>query len=290
MRKFNLNWGVMVAAVVLFLYTYVSFLGLLYLVDGVIWKAALAGLAVIGIVSVCVYVMCLAKATKWKGVGIVGQSVFGAIILVAFLASGIPFTSFLKVMENRSNIEKSINDVRTSAEGLNTAYNEYVLTRVDEYGQWLGDNSQVYQKAGGKDSIDKIANLTTSLERHLHPDSLDVRQKERKEWIGAIGEMSIYNIMLPRNLQYMQRCVDEWSKEYENMSKITYDGAPYEEFKYDKFSKSLTEVVTTLKKVSLSMWAIVVAILAFFVMLLPYWLTKKTLNDPKANNGEIVFK
>lgn len=290
MRKLNLNWGVMLAAVVLLMYTYVSFLGLLYLVDGVVWKAALAALGVIVVVSLCVYVMCLARATKWKNLGTVGQSVFGVIILASFLASGIPFTSFLKVMGNREEIEKSITEVKASAEGLNMEYNLYVEMRMVAFEEWLKENAQVYKNAGGKDDQAKIANVAGCLERRLHPDSLDVRQQERHKWIDEISGMSIYNILLPQNLLYMENCVGEWYAEYVAMSKVTIGGAPYDEFRYDNFSKKLKEVMESMKEVGLSFWAILVALFTFFMMLLPYWLTIPTPNDPDANDGEIVFK
>lgn len=273
MRKFSLNWGVMLAAVVLLGYTYISFLGMLYKVDGVIWKAALSAIGVIAIVSACVYVMVSAKVTKNKEAGLVGQIVFGAIILVTFLVSGGPFTSFLKVAGSRDAIEQEIQSVKASASGLDEDYNLYASNRVKAYRHALtvGDELRVQ-----------------SLQRRLSPDSIATIQRQRQEWVERIGDMSIWNIMLPQNLKYMQKCVSDWTDNYKEISDVIYDNEQATVFEYHEFDTSLDKLMDSFKKAGYSFWAVLVAILSALVMMIPYWLAIPT--QTRTNNKVTYVK
>lgn len=259
MRKFNLNFAVTVAAIVLLFYTYISFLGRLYQVDGVVWKAALFALAVIAIVSICVFVMVNAKVTKSKEIGLIGQIAFGCVILATFLISGIPFTSFLKVAGSQDKIESEINKVKEAVSGLDVAYNNYATSRVLEYEQSLPAGSEM---------------KALSLKRRLYPDSISSIQEQRKDWVARIGNMSIWNIQLPHNLKYMQQCVSEWTENYQQISSITYDGQIYKPFEYKEFGNSLETLMDSFsfKNAGYSIWAIIVAILAALAMMFPYWI------------------
>lgn len=251
----------MLAAVVLLGYTYIAFLGMLYKADGVIWKAVLSAVGVMAVVSTCVYVMVSAKVTKSKEVGLVGQIVFGAIILVAFLVSGGPFTSFLKVAGSRSAIEQEINNVKVSASGLDQDYNTYASDRVKAYRQALSPEDELKAQ---------------SLQRRLCPDSISTIQQQRQEWVERIGDMSIWNIMLPQNLKYMQKCVSEWTDNYKDISDVIYDNEEAAAFEYNRFDTSLNELLLSFKKAGYSVWAVLVAILSALVMMIPYWLAIPT--------------
>ena len=274
MRKFNLNWGVMLAAIVLLLYVYISFLGRLYQVDGVVWKAALFAMVVVAIVSTCVFVMVSAKVTKSKEIGLIGQIAFGCVILATFLVSGIPFTSFLKVAGSQDKIESEINKVKEAVSGLDVAYNNYATSRVLEYKQSLPVGSEL---------------KGLSLKRRLYPDSISSIQKQRQEWVARIGNMSIWNIQLPHNLKYMQQCVSEWTDNYQQISSISYDDQLFKPFEYKEFGNSLEALMDSFsfKKAGYSIWAIIVAIIAALVMMLPYWIA---IPVKTRKSGEIIWK
>lgn len=268
MRKFSLNWGVMLAAVVLLGYTYISFLGMLYKVDGVIWKAVLYAIGVIAAVSICVYIMVSAKVTKSKEIGLVGQIFFGLIILAVFLVSGGPFTSFLKVSGSKTNIETEIANVKEAASGIDSEYNKYASDRIKAYVRVLPEGEEL-----------KIQ----SLQRRLCPDSIKAIQQQRQDWVAGIGDMSIWNIKLPQNLKYMQECVSDWTSNYDQLSSIIYDGEQTNAFTYDKFESSLSTLMDSFKKAGYSFWAILVAILAALVMMIPYWIA---IPIPGTKNGK----
>ncbi|MBQ7711332.1 MAG: hypothetical protein IJT39_05840 [Bacteroidales bacterium] len=262
MRKFNLNWGVVLAAVVLLGYSYISFLGMLYKVDGVLWKAVLFAIGVIAAVSICVYVMVSAKVTKSKEAGVIGQIVFGIIILATFLVSGSPFTSFLKVAGSKNAIETGINNVKTSAYSLDEEYNKYALERVQKYGN-------TFAVADGDLKVQ-------SLKRRLSPDSINTVQQLRRDWVAQIGDMSIWNVKLPQNLKYMQQCVGNWTENYTLISDKIYESEHASAFSYNEFDTSLNLLMDSFKKAGYSFWAVLVAIFSAFVMMIPYWLAVPT--------------
>lgn len=268
MRKFTFNWGAVLASVVLLAYTYISFLGMLYKVDGVAWKAVLFAFAVIAIVSACVYFMVNAKVTKSKDIGVIGQILLGLVILGAFLFSGAPFTSFLKVAGNRDKIEREIAIVKQLAAGIDSTYNVYAYDRVHQYKRSLDSGDELRVK---------------SLQRRLLPETLLPVQSQRQEWVSQIENMTIWNIMLPQNLKYMQQCVNDWSDNYNQLSSIAYDGQQLNPFEYSEFQTKLDGLMNDFKNAGYSFWAVLVAIIAALAMLVPYWLaiptqTRKTKN------------
>lgn len=273
MRKFNLTWGVVLAAVVLLAYTYISFLGMLYKVDGVAWKAVLFAFAVIAIVSACVYFMVNAKVTKNKEIGIIGQILLGLVILGTFLYSGAPFTSFLKVTGNKTSIEKEIANVKQLAAGIDTSYNVYA-------------NNRVYQYKRSLDSRDELR--VQSLQRRLLPDALLTAQTQRQKWVSQIEDMTIWNIMLPQNLKYMQQCVNDWSDNYYQLSSIAYDQQQLQPFEYSEFQTELDGLMNDFKNAGYSFWAVLVAIIAAIAMLVPYWLAIPT--QTRKNNNVTYVK
>lgn len=255
MRKFNVNFGVMVATVVLLVYAYIAFLGMLYKMDGVVWKATVATIGVIVAVALCVFIMVNSKVTKNTEIGIIGQILFGGAILLVFLLSGGPFTSFLKASTSRQEIGNEIEKVKNAAVGLDAKYNDYVEKRTIEY------------RTHGADNLHRM-----SLQRKLCPDSLAICQQQRQDWMSGIGDMSIWNISLPKNLQYMQQCVNDWKDNYVQLSSFAYDNLKLQPFEYNDFDESLKSMLESIKNAGYSFWAVLAAILAALTMMLPYWL------------------
>ena len=270
MRKFFFNWAAAFALLFLLIYSYFSFMGSLYLFKGEIWKALLFALIVIVIVIGCVYVMTLAKMTKFKGLGLAGQIVFGLLMLGVFIAAAIPFTSFIYAGQHDEEITKCIEATKESAIGMETAYSQYVDQRVSDYKNYLCETmpyTQSYEISPNKE----IELRTVSLRRQLAPPSLDTIQYERKKWVENLSGMSIWNIMLPANLNRIKDCVGEWVTEYNNLSDISFVDSNFDLFEYDDFSLAMTQLVDKLTEKRFSLWAIIAALICFGMMLLPYW-------------------
>lgn len=285
MRDFRINWAVILALVVLLGFTYFSFMGVLYNnhVDGNLLKGCLYAIGVILIVSVCVVVMCVSKATRWKEIGTAGQIFFALVILAVFGLSAIPFTGFLRAIDSKEKIQNKIDQTKLAADSIDQSYNNYVAQRIKAYDEWLFAEPTRYADAGGSTSEVKIANLKTSLENHLKPQSLVTCQNDRKEWLSRMEGMSVWNIMLPKNLKVLGESVNKWSEDYVKLSNISFDGNPPILFKYEVINDN---PLKELGEINVSWIAIIAALLAFFFMILPYIVTEsffggRTINKPQ---------
>ena len=286
MRNFRFNWAVILALIVLLVFTYFSFMGALYndYVNGDLLKGGIYALSVIIIVSICVVVMCVSKATRWKEIGTAGQIFFAFVILAVFGFSAIPFTGFMIAIESKEGIQEKIDNTKSAADTIDQLYNDYVADRIAQYEDWLREDMNVRLKiAGGSTEEEKIANLKTSLENHLKPQSLENCQKERKEWLSKIEGMSVWNIMLPRNLDILEKCVIEWTADYVNLSNISYDGNSPVLFPNKKIEENQLK---ELGEINISLFAIVAALLAFFFMLLPYIVTESFIGSRTTGSKE----
>lgn len=272
MRDFRINWAVILALIVLLGFTYFSFMGVLYnkYINGDLLKASLFAGGVVLIVSICVVVMCVSRATRWKEIGTAGQVFFAMIILAVFGISAVPFTGFMKAIESKQKILVEINNTRAMADHIDQAYNSYVNDRVEAYKTWLNEDSTRYMNAGGDNDSEKIANLTTSLRNHLMPQSLEESQEKREVWLSEVQGMSVWNIQLPRNLDILNKASKTWNDEYVALSDISY-GDPLKLFEYKVNDENPLKV---LGEFNISWVAIAAALLSFFFMLLPYFLTQ----------------
>lgn len=133
MQNSSFNFASVFAIMVLLVFSYITFLGLTYWQKGNLLLPIILTVALIAIVATCVLFMCKAKATRWKRLGIIGQTFFGLIILIVFALASIPFTNFMDVINNSEEIQGKISNTCEAAESLDKAYAEYVKARIDTY-------------------------------------------------------------------------------------------------------------------------------------------------------------
>lgn len=285
MKNFRINWAVILALIVLLGFTYFSFMGVLYNnhVNGDLWLGGGYALGVVLIVSVCVIIMCVSRATRWKEIGTAGQIFFALIILAVFGFSAIPFTGFMRAIESKEEIQGTINQTKWAADSIDQKYNVYVVQRINKYEEWLREDPSRFEYAGGSTNEVKIANLKTSLENHLKPQSLLICQNDRKEWLSRIEGMSVWNIMLPQNLDSLANAANRWSEEYVKLSNISFDGNPPKLFPYDRIDDN---PLGELGESHISAFAVVMALLAFFFMLLPYTVTESSFSGRTTKKGK----
>ncbi|MBR3698820.1 MAG: hypothetical protein IKM85_04795 [Bacteroidales bacterium] len=284
MRDFRINWAVILALIVLLAFTYFSFMGVLYSkrVDGDLIKGCLFALGVVVIVSACVVIMCVSRATRWREIGTAGQIVFALIILTVFGFSAIPFTGFMRAIESKSLIQAKIDQTKMDAERIDSLYNAYVDDRVASYRDWLKADSSCYENAGGSTDSVKIANLMASLRNHLDPPLLKKTQDERKAWLSSIEGMSVWNIMLPKNLKVLGNAAQSWADDYVKLSNVSFDGNPPLLFSSNSFDEN---PLKDLGERNLRPLAVLAALLAFFFMLLPYLVTESFMGSRGSNKG-----
>lgn len=275
MRNFLYNPPAVIALLSALFFSYLSFMGMLYLFDGDLLKALEFALIGLALMIVCVYYITRFKMSKFKEKKRIGLIVFGTIMFVVYLGLAIPFASFFNAWQHRNEIDKCLKEIKVSAINMDKAYASYVDERVDSLGEKLNDDT-LYLHNFGKNEIlspvEKRMLLMSSLRRQLMPSSLYPVQNERKRWVESLQGMSIWNIMLPANLSGMNESVGKWVTDYRNLSDINYTNSNFKLFEYTDFSLSMKQLVNDLEKVHLSFWAVIIALFCLLLMLLPYLL------------------
>lgn len=290
------NFGAVIALIVLLVFSYITFLGLVYWKNGEIIMPIVIVTCLILIVVSCVMAMCASKATRWKGTGLAGQIVFGLIILATFLFSAVPFTNFMDVISNQQKIKCEIKTMMISAGELDSSYINYANRRLNNYEDRLkliskGKKIQpsVYSEclrgAAGNSDDEKINSLVKSLKRKLLPDSIRATQAERRLWLEKSSEMSVWNVKLPSNIAKIAAEVERWTDNYGELSQIIYSGENAQPFTYEPFSTAIEELAANYTQFHRpNLISIIAAIICFAIMLLPYWLTEKSI----IGSGEIL--
>lgn len=304
-KKFS--FSLVFSIVILLAFSYITFLGLVYWKAGNLSTPMLITVGLVAIVLLCVIIMCKAKETRWKGIGNFGQILFGFIVLASFLLASIPFTNFLRVRHDKGNISEKVNEACEAAIAMDEAYVNYVEQRLFDYqdnlylkvlGKEISPSGYMECVAGAEGNADeeKIEALTKSLRMKLLPDSTAIVVAERQQWIANAKEVRILNPMTPANINTVDRQVNGWLENYQALSSIRYKGEETHDFEYSQFESKLKELTDTYTIFRFpSIWAILIAIACFGIMLLPYFLTEGDLaaagekKNKKGNSGGNLF-
>lgn len=278
MRGFKFNFITIFAFILLIVYAYMAAMGLLYTTaEGNIPIASMFFAGIIAVVSICIYCMCRARATRWQEkIGIPAQVLLGLIIVATFFFIGKPFSSYVTMMGQREQVATEIESVVNAAKELNTAYNSYAEERITAY--------YPTEKKDSRKAIRKIA-----LQRQLLPPQLSSKQMNRIQWLDEILEMSISNVQMPNNLVNLDSCVAIWINDYITMSSVIFsDEMDVIPFEYDDFGTHYQQYKNKLG--AYSKWAIIVAILCSIFMLIPYFTTEPDRSIFEGKNINLVEK
>lgn len=298
MQNSSFNFASVFAIMVLLVFSYITFLGLTYWQKGNLLLPIILTVALIAIVATCVLFMCKAKATRWKRLGVIGQTFFGLIILIVFALASIPFTNFMDVINNSEEIQGKISNTCEAAESLDKAYAEYVKARIDTYKVTLttismSKNTQPtrYNEylggAAGNTDDEKIGNLAKSLRSKLLPDATEKIVNERHKWLASAKNTSVWNPLAPSNISKIDKQVDDWVDNYKKLSSVTYKGEEPNEFEYSEFNNQLSELTKVYSQFNTpSALAIIVSLVCFAIMLLPYFMTEKSLASATSKNDD----
>ena len=275
MRGFKFNFITIFAFVLLVVYAYLAAMGLLYQ-EGKISVAGIYSIAIIATVSICIYLMCHARATRWEKVGIPAQVALGLVIVATFFFIGKPFSSYVTMMGKKKEVYKEISAVVAAAQELNTAYNLYADKRIEAY--------QPIENKTNRRDLRKNA-----LKLQLLPPNLVIKQTERDQWLNGFANMRLSNIQMPNNLKNMEECVALWLEDYTQISSVVFnDEYDVSTFEYDKFTTQLASLRSHLGGYSL--WALLVAALCSIFMLIPYFTTKTSFALREGNNEGFGMK
>lgn len=297
MSNSKFNFATVFAIMVLLIFAYITFLGLVYWNNGDLILPLCLTLGFIFLVMALVMVMCKAKATRWLRLGKIGQIICGALIMVLFVLAAVPFTNFLRVAGDSDNIERKIKSACNSAVGLDQAYQDYVDGRAQLYQDSLVIISQnkltfpsLYkeriQDAAGVNDTEKIASVISSMKRHLVPDSTSVISKERHQWLVSAQNTSVWNPLMASNIRHIDDVVNDWIDNYKELAATQFIGEHAPAFEYADFSSKVSTLTKTYTEMRWpSIISIIIALVSFFIMLLPYIVTEKSLAAKTTDNS-----
>lgn len=296
MGNVKLNFAAVFSTMVLIIFAGVSFLGMVYWQSGEIFIPLLLALVFTGAVLLCIYLMRKAKATRWTKIGTISQILLGFVIFVLFLIGSIPFTNFLRVWNDRHVISQSIDDSYQAAEALDNAYAEYVDNRINDYEsnlQLISQSKNIkpseYQKclggATGTTEADKIKGLSKSLRQKLMPDSTVNIVQKRHEWLQGTKDFNPLNPFTAANINKIDEQVNGWIDNYKGLSSVSYSGENANNFEYEDFKSNVTELTESYTKLQKpSFGVMIITIICFLIMLLPYFLTETDIAGNKRQN------
>ena len=294
MNNKRFNYAAVFSIMALLVYAFFALMGLVYWKKGAITLPVIITLVGIGVVLGCLYVMCIGKESRWR-IGRIGEVLFGLVILATFIAAALPFTNFAKVVERQEDIKGRIDTLLTSAKNLDAAYDVYVADRIQKYESQLNlvskgkkvrpsDYKKLLAGASGDTDSKKIVNLSKSLRRQLLPDSRDSICKQRMEWLNRAQEMSVWNILLPQNINKIANEVDDYVQNYVDLSSTIRAGETVKPFAYESLNNDLGELEKIYSKFSKpSALSLIMSLIGFLIMLLPYLVAQRSLAKAKSS-------
>ena len=195
----------------------------------------------------------------------------------------------MKVIDKQDDIKGRIDTLFISAKNLDSAYDNYANERISKYESSLkiisnGKNirpseyREILAGAAGNSDDDKIANLSMSLKRQLLPENMDTIRAERIKWLESANKMSVWNMLLPSNINKIANEVDNFVTNYADVSKNIRKGEKVQPFAYDNLNNNLGELQQIYTKFSKpSALSLIVSLVAFLIMLLPYIVAQRSL-------------
>lgn len=297
MNKTRFNFAAVFSIMVLLVYAFIAFMGLIYWKNGELTIPLLLTLGGVAVVLLCLYVMCVGKESRWR-IGRVGEILFGIIILATFVLAAFPFTNFMKVIDKQDDIKGRIDTLFTSAKNLDSAYDNYANERISKYESSLkiissGKNirpseyREVLAGAAGNSDDEKIANLSKSLKRQLLPENMDTIRAERMKWLESANKMSVWNMLLPSNINKIANEVDNFVSNYADVSKNIRKGEEANPFAYENLNNNLGELQQIYTKFSKpSVMSLIASLVAFLIMLLPYIVAQRSLANATSKSSK----
>lgn len=302
MQSSKFNFATVLSIIVLLVFSYITFLGLVYWQDG---DFAIAGtltaiLFVLGVFSV--YFLTASAESRWGNVRLYGQIGFGSITFILLMLASFPFTNFLAVSSDSELLEKEITEIRDAAIAMDSAYNQYVTNRTDSFrialkgiAQEKGENYKTcIAGASGATDDEKIHSVVTSLKNHLLPGSAEKTISSRHKWLKESCNVNAWNPYTPANLAKIDTLVSSWKDDYTKISKVAYKGEPNVAttgFVYGKFSAELNDLNEKYSTFgSFNVISLICALVSFGFIMLPFLVKERDVaGDSRKNDGKNLF-
>lgn len=295
--KFSFAW--VIAVIALMAFSYISFMGLVY------WQVFNVGLCVLltlvvdALIIGCVVIMCRAKNSRWRRIGLLGQLLFGIIVLALLLGASVMFAHFTKIVKQQDSVKVAYAAAIEDAHNMDGKYEEYVEDRCNSYIRCLESlsPSDPIFKALFSNSLSlgfsksAIISKCASNLKNLLKGSNDNGElvKKRELWLGDISA-SVWNLSLPANIRDITVSVNKWIDNYKALSAKVYTGesevSPYENTSFNENVSTLQSICRTVGWPSLL--AVILAFVCYVLIMLPWIITPKNIASLGGDFDDIV--
>ncbi|MDD6889532.1 MAG: hypothetical protein PUD39_04665, partial [Bacteroidales bacterium] len=252
-----------------------------------IWNA----LGIFVIVSLCCFGMCFGRAERNKFLGNSVQIALGAVIFFVLIMGAVPFTNFLDVLGKSKEIHQNVEEVFNYASDLDNRYTEYANSRIKDYEYVLSPEVSMpegsFLSTRPRNEHDyEVSVKLEALRRIILPESRQSIVQERQKWLDNSRGMSLWNVATPDNLRILKSVVDSWIDDYRTLSSNGIEDESFEPFADKEFSTSINTYTAQFTQYHFpSIIAILITIIVFGIILLPYFLTEPWTNGNN-ENGE----
>jgi hypothetical protein len=288
MEKATFSFAWVIALIALIAFSYISFMGLVYWQLFSVGVCALFTLILDFMIMLCMLIMCRARRSRWLRLGLLGQIMFGLVALVLLLASSVMFAHFTRIISQQEEIRSTYAAAIEDAQTLDENYDQYINERCVAYSAALSSlkpASKEYKAlfsntiALGFSKDEAISKCVVNLKKLLggNKESENLKNK-REQWLKT-GTASVWNLSFPANIRDFSSSVNQWIDNYTGLSSKSYTGetnvAPFEDNTFNQKMNALNAICTTIGRPSLL--AIVLAIVCFILILLPWIVTPKNM-------------
>ena len=284
--KFSFAW--VIALIALIAFSYISFMGLVYWQLFSVGLCALFTLFIDALIVLCILIMCKAKRSRWLRIGLLGQVLFGLVALMLLLAASVMFAHFTRIISRQEEIQSTYAAAIEDAQTLDENYDQYIKERCMAYSGELSSLNPASAEYNAlfsnsialgfsKDEViyKCVSNLEKLLEGNQESENL---MGKRDQWLKT-GTASVWNLSLPANIRDFSTSVNQWIDNYTGLSMKSYTGetnvVPFEDNSFNKKMNALNAICTTIERPSLL--AIILAIVCYFLILLPWIITPKNM-------------
>lgn len=299
-KKFN--FAFVISIIILLIYSYIVFMGIVYWKDGDIVQGIIYSVALIAVTLACIIIMCRAKATRWKKTGNVVQILCGIVMLAALALSTMPFAHFINLVVKQKEISEAFEKAHQYGSQSVVAYNKYVKEREEKTRFTLNaidaghgeSNPSEYERVFGLPGNDsnsvKIDRMINSLHTILLPDSVTRANEEALKNLEKGAKMSVWNIAMPQYINSIDQMVRANVETFNKLSKNAhgYRGDNnYPPFTYKQYTDQNAQLKQMLTHMSMpSIVSIIAALVCFGFMLLPYYLVERDVAQSTSGSSK----
>lgn len=301
MQSSKFNFATVISIIVLLIFSYITFLGLVYWQNGDFTIAATLTVIFFTLGVISIYFLTSSAESRWGNIRLWGQIGFGSATFILLIVASFPFTNFLRVSSDAEILGNKIVEIRNTAISMDSAYSQYVSNRVESYRLALNNiaktnpaQSKSYiDGAYGATNDEKIKSVVTSLENRLLPKKSADLIKSRQEWLIESCKVNPWNPKTPTNLNTIGQEVMSWKQDYETISKFAYNGEPAEVengFVFNDFKINLENLNEEYSSFGTpNAISIICALICFGFIMLPFFTKKKDRAGIKREDDGNLF-